>query len=42
MKSLKEFKDIEDILTEENIDIKKFDILVRAGLADKTKIQRLH
>lgn len=42
MKSLKEFKDIEDILVEEDIDIKKFDILVRAGLADKTKIQRLH
>lgn len=42
MKSLKEFKDIEETLIEEEIDIKKFDILVRAGLADKTKLQRLH
>lgn len=42
MKTLNEFKELEDILLEEEIDIKKFDILVRAGLADKTKIQRLH
>lgn len=42
MKSLKEFKDIEEVILEEEIDLKKFDILVRAGLADKTKLQRLH
>lgn len=42
MKSLKEFKEIEESIIEEEIDIKKFDILVRAGLADKTKLQRLH
>jgi len=42
MKSLKDFKDLDQILIEEEIDIKKFDILVRAGLADKTKLQRLH
>jgi len=42
MKSLKEFKDVEEAILEEDIDIKKFDILVRAGLADKTKLQRLH
>lgn len=42
MKFLNEFRDIEELLSEQEIDIKKFDILVRAGLADKTKIQRLH
>jgi len=42
MKQLNEFRDIQELISEQDIDIKKFDILVRAGLADKTKIQRLH
>jgi len=42
MKTLDDFKNIEQMFLNEDIDIKKFDILVRAGLADKTKIQRLH
>ena len=37
MKSLQEFK----ILTEES-DYSKFDILVRAGLANKAQLQRIH
>lgn len=41
MKLLKEFK--EDPLTEqEKSDYSRFDTLVRAGLADKSQIQRLH
>ena len=39
MKSLQNFK---TLVEEEKSDYSKFDMLVRAGLADKTKIQRLH
>lgn len=39
MKSLKEFKTITE---EEKADYSKFDALVRAGLANKAQIQRLH
>ena len=39
MKSLKEFKTITE---EEKTDYSKFDALVRAGLANKAQIQRLH
>ena len=39
MKSLHDFK---ILVEEEKPDYSKFDMLVRAGLADKTKIQRLH
>ena len=40
MKSLQEFKTV--LTEEEKPDYSKFDTLVRAGLADKTQIQRLH
>jgi hypothetical protein len=39
MKSLYDFK---NLVEEEKSDYSKFDMLVRAGLADKSKIQRLH
>ena len=38
MKSLDDFRTV----IEEESDYSKFDILVRAGLADKTQLQRLH
>lgn len=40
MKSLQEFKSI--LTEEEKQDYSKFDMLVRAGLADKNQIQRIH
>lgn len=40
MKSLQEFKSV--ITEEEKTDYSKFDALVRAGLANKAQIQRLH
>lgn len=40
MKSLQEFKSI--VTEEEKQDYSKFDTLVRAGLANKSQIQRLH
>lgn len=40
MKSLEDFKTL--LSEEEKSDFSKFDMLVRAGLADKTQIQRLH
>ena len=41
MKSLQDFKH-KPVILEEKSDYAKFDMLVRAGLADKTKIKRLH
>lgn len=41
MKSLKEFK-TEPLLEEEKSDYKQFDVLVRAGLANKAQLQRIH
>jgi phage gpG-like protein len=41
MISLKEFKEA-PIVEEEKQDFSKFDALVRAGLANKTQLQRLH
>lgn len=41
MKLLKEFKQF-NIVEEEKQDYSKFDALVRAGLANKTQIQRIH
>jgi len=40
MKSLQDFKTI--LLEEEKSDYSKFDILVRAGLANKAQMQRIH
>jgi len=40
MKSLEDFKKI--LLEEEKSDYSKFDMLVRAGLANKAQIQRIH
>lgn len=40
MKSLQEFKTV--VVEEEKQDFTKFDTLVRAGLANKSQIQRLH
>ena len=40
MKSLEDFKSI--LLEEEKSDYSKFDMLVRAGLANKAQIQRIH
>ena len=42
MKSLNEFKDIQHIVEEEKSDYSKFDVLVRAGLANKAQMQRIH
>ena len=43
MKSLQDFKSIlESLVEEEKSDYSKFDMLVRAGLANKTQIQRIH
>ena len=42
MKSLNEFKVNQHIVEEEKSDYSKFDALVRAGLANKTQLQRLH
>jgi len=39
MKSLQEFK---TVVEEEKQDFTKFDALVRAGLANKAQLQRLH
>lgn len=41
MKSLQEFKDLFEEEKEES-DYSKFDILVRAGLANKAQLQRIH
>ena len=41
MKLLKEFKQV-TIVEEEKQDYSKFDALVRAGLANKSQIQRIH
>jgi hypothetical protein len=41
MKSLQEFKQ-EPLLEEEKSDYSKFDVLVRAGLANKAQLQRIH
>ena len=40
MKSLEDFKNI--LLEEEKSDYSKFDMLVRAGLANKAQMQRIH
>jgi hypothetical protein len=40
MKSLEQFKSV--LTEEEKQDYQKFDTLVRAGLANKAQIQRLH
>lgn len=42
MKSLQEFKQEPTIVEEEKSDYSKFDILVRAGLANKAQLARLH
>jgi hypothetical protein len=42
MKSLKEFKEEPISLDEEKSDYTKFDMLVRAGLANKSQLARLH
>jgi hypothetical protein len=42
MKSLQEFKQEPTIVEEEKSDYSKFDMLVRAGLANKAQIARLH
>ena len=42
MKSLKEFKEDPTSLDEEKSDYTKFDMLVRAGLANKSQLARLH
>jgi hypothetical protein len=42
MKSLQEFKHEPTIVEEEKSDYSKFDMLVRAGLANKAQIQRIH
>lgn len=43
MKSLQDFKSIlESLVEEEKSDYSKFDMLVRAGLANKAQIQRIH
>jgi hypothetical protein len=42
MKSLKEFKEEPTSLDEEKSDYTKFDMLVRAGLANKSQLARLH
>jgi hypothetical protein len=41
MRSLKEFKET-PVVEEEKQDYSKFDALVRAGLANRTQLQRLH
>ena len=41
MKSLNEFKQ-NPVLEEEKVDYSKFDLLVRAGLANKAQLQRIH
>lgn len=41
MKSLEDFR-IESLLEEETSDYSKFDMLVRAGLANKAQLQRIH
>lgn len=41
MKSLQDFK-IETLFEEEKSDYSKFDMLVRAGLANKAQLQRIH
>ncbi len=41
MKSLQEFKQ-DPLLEEEKSDYSKFDVLVRAGLANKAQMQRIH
>jgi len=40
MKSIKDFRNI--LLEEEKSDYKQFDQLVRAGLANKAQIQKIH
>jgi hypothetical protein len=42
MKSLQEFKQEPTIVEEEKSDYTKFDMLVRAGLANKSQLARLH
>jgi len=42
MKSLKEFKEEPTSLDEEKSDYTKFDMLVRAGLANKSQLARIH
>ena len=45
MKSLLDFKGTKPLIEAKKVDkkdYKKFDILVRAGLADKTKLAKLH
>jgi len=42
MKSLNEFKEVKPIVEEEASDYSKFDMLVRAGLANKAQVQRIH
>lgn len=41
MKSLQQFK-VDPLLEEEKTDYSKFDMLVRAGLANKAQLQRIH
>jgi hypothetical protein len=42
MKSLQEFKEEPTIVEEEKSDYSKFDMLVRAGLANKAQLARIH
>jgi len=42
MKSLQEFKHEPTLVEEEKSDYSKFDMLVRAGLANKAQLQRIH
>jgi hypothetical protein len=42
MKSLQKFKQEPTIVEEEKSDYSKFDMLVRAGLANKAQLQRIH
>ena len=41
MKSLQQFK-VDPLLEEEKTDYSKFDMLIRAGLANKAQLQRIH
>ena len=42
MKTLVEFKSVVEVVEEEKQDYSKFDLLVRAGLANKAQMLRIH
>ena len=39
---MKSFNDFKSLVEEEKSDYSKFDVLVRAGLANKAQMQRIH